>query len=369
MNGHDWDVLVRRDDFGVVDVREAAAPTLEPGGVRLSVERFGVTSNNVTYAYLGETAGYWDAFPAPAGWGRVPAWGFATVEASRHPDHAEGTRVFGLLPMSTQLTVSPEPAYGGFSDSAPHRRTMHPFYRRYRVVGPEDALDGIRTVVRSVFPASLLMVEVVSEKAAEFGAHVTALATSAASKTALGLAHALSGRDRATTHGLTSGGNLAFVRGTGLFDAVATYGDVGDADVTPPAILVDFAGNRAVASAVHGRFGDELALSLTAGGTHTEAFGATTRATGLPGPAPTRFFGPDTEAERIERIGEAAYASAYAVAEGELVAAVRHWLRVDDRSGADAVVRVLYDAFSGRLDADVVQVLHPNGRGTVPPAG
>ena len=368
MNGHNWDVLVRRDDFDVTDVRDATTPTLEPGEVRLSVERFGVTSNNVTYAYLGELISFWDAFPAPAGWGRVPAWGFATVEASRHPDHAEGTRVFGLVPMSTRFTVSPEPAYGGFSDSAPHRRTMHPFYRRYRVVGPEDALDGIRTVFRPLFPTSLILADVVSEKAAELGAHVTVLITSASSKTALGLAHALSGRERVTTHGLTSAGNLAFVRGTGLFDAVTSYDTVGDASLTSPVILLDFAGNRAVVSAVHECFGDDIALSLLVGGTHTEAFEGPTGTAGLPGPTPTQISGPALEAERIEQVGAAAYAASVDEAEGEFVAAARHWLRVDDQSGADAVVRVLADAFSGRLDADVVRVLHPNGRGTVPPA-
>ncbi len=364
-----WDVLVRRDDFDMREVRDAITPPLKQGDVRLSVERFAVTSNNVTYAYLGESVNYWDAFPAPAGWGRVPAWGFATIEASRHPDYAEGTRVFGLVPMSTQLTVSPEPAYGGFSDSAPHRWTMLPFYRRYRVVGPEDALDGIRTILRPLFPTSLLLADFVSEKAAELGADVTALVTSASSKTALGLAHALSGRDRVTTHGLTSAGNLAFVRGTGLFDAVTSYDTVEDASLTSPVILLDFAGNRPVVSAVHERFGDDLALSLIAGGTHTEAFESPTGTARLPGPTPKRISGPALEAERIERVGAAAYAASVDEAEGEFVAAARHWLRVHDQSGSDAVVRVLADAFSGRLDADVVQVLHPNGRRTAPPAG
>lgn len=356
-----WDVLVRRDDFDVTEVRDATTPTLEPGEVRLSVERFGVTSNNVTYAYLGESVNYWDAFPAPAGWGRVPAWGFATVEASRHPDYAEGTRVFGFVPMSTQLTVSPEPAYGGFSDSAPHRLMMHPFYRRYRVVGPEDALDGIRTVFRPLYPTSLLLADVVSAKAAELDAHVTALITSASSKTALGLAHALAGRDRVRTHGLTSTGNLTFVRGTGLFDTVTTYDTVEDTSVTTPVILMDFAGRQSVVSAVHERFGDDIALSQIVGGTHTEAFKAATGTARLPGPTPTRISGPALEAERIEQIGAAAYATAVDEAEGEFVTAAQHWLRVHDQSGSDAVVRVLADAFSGRLDADVVQVLHPNG--------
>lgn len=356
-----WDVLVRRDDFDRVEVREAATPTLEPGEIRLSVERFGITSNNVTYAYLGEAVNYWDAFPAPAGWGRIPAWGFATIEASRHPDHLEGARVFGLLPMSTQFTLSPVPAFGGFSDSAPHRQSMLPFYRRYRRVGPKDAFDGIRTIFRPLFPASLLLADVVSRKAAELGTDVTVLITSASSKTALGLAHALAGRDLVTTHGLTSARNLAFVRGTGLFETVTVYDIVEDSGVNSPVILVDFAGNQAVVSAVHERFSDDLALSLIAGGTHTAAFAAAPRRTGLPGPPPTRFSGPVAEAERIERVGAAAYFTAVDEAESEFVATAGHWLRVDDQSGANAVIRVLADAFSGRVDTGVVQVLHPNG--------
>lgn len=122
-----------------------------------------------------------------------------------------------------------------------------------------------------------------------------------------------------------------------------------------------FAGNRPVVSAVHERFGDDLALSLIVGGSHTEAFEGPTGTAELPGPTPTRISGPAVEAERIEQVGAAAYAAVVDEAEGEFVAAARHWLRVDDRSGADAVVRVLADAFLGRLGADIVQVLHPNG--------
>ena len=39
----------------------------------------------------------------------------------------------------------------------------------------------------------------------------------------------------------------------------------------PPVIFLDFAGRPPVFSAVHERFGDDLALSLIVGGTHVEA--------------------------------------------------------------------------------------------------
>ena len=45
----------------------------------LSVECFGLSSNNITYAVMGDAMSYWDFFEAEDGWGRVPVWGFATV--------------------------------------------------------------------------------------------------------------------------------------------------------------------------------------------------------------------------------------------------------------------------------------------------
>ena len=69
------EMLVRRGD--IRDVRFETA--LSKGDIELSqnqvllrIDKFGFTSNNVTYATLGEVMRYWDFFPAPKGWGRVP---------------------------------------------------------------------------------------------------------------------------------------------------------------------------------------------------------------------------------------------------------------------------------------------------------
>ena len=57
---------------------EAALPPLGDGEVRLRIESFSVTANNVTYAVVGDAFGYWNFFPAnaePIGdWGVVPMW-------------------------------------------------------------------------------------------------------------------------------------------------------------------------------------------------------------------------------------------------------------------------------------------------------
>ena len=52
---------------------------LAPGDVRLTLERFALTSNNISYALGGDFLDYWGFFPAESGWGRLPAMGYGIV--------------------------------------------------------------------------------------------------------------------------------------------------------------------------------------------------------------------------------------------------------------------------------------------------
>src|SRR5665811_2265828 len=123
------DFLVKRDDLRETRLVESDPPALEPGQALLRVESFGLTANNVTYAVMGEAMNYWDFFPAEDGWGRVPMWGFATVERSEAEGIEEGTRVFGYLPPSSHLLVTPVDADGsGFVDGTPHRAALPSAY-------------------------------------------------------------------------------------------------------------------------------------------------------------------------------------------------------------------------------------------------
>ncbi|MDX6599638.1 MAG: hypothetical protein QOE87_3525, partial [Gaiellales bacterium] len=76
------DFLVKRDDLHGCRIVETEPPALEDGQALLRVDSFGLTANNVTYAVFGDAMSYWSFFPAEEGWGRVPMWGFAEVEAS-----------------------------------------------------------------------------------------------------------------------------------------------------------------------------------------------------------------------------------------------------------------------------------------------
>ena len=78
-----WDYLIAKDDLTLAELRVAPAAELAEGEALLAVERFSVTANNVTYGAMGDAFGYWQFFPAPDGFGRIPVWGFATVVASK----------------------------------------------------------------------------------------------------------------------------------------------------------------------------------------------------------------------------------------------------------------------------------------------
>ena len=66
-------LLVRQDNLASTRLLTADDTPLEGGQVRVRVESFALTANNITYAALGDMLNYWQFFPTgEAGWGIVP---------------------------------------------------------------------------------------------------------------------------------------------------------------------------------------------------------------------------------------------------------------------------------------------------------
>ena len=156
------DFLVKRDDLRECRIAEGPAPEVEPGQALLRVATFGLTANNVTYAVFGEAMSYWGFFPAEDGWGRVPMWGFAEVEASKAEGVEPGTRLYGYLPPSSHLVVTPGGAGpAGFVDASPHRAALPSAYHRYLATGPDafyrDDTEEIQMLLRPLFFTSFLI--------------------------------------------------------------------------------------------------------------------------------------------------------------------------------------------------------------------
>jgi hypothetical protein len=348
------DFLVRRDDLHRTSVVPTALSALADGQVLLKVDAFAFTANNVTYAVFGDMLRYWEFFPAPEGWGRVPVWGFADVVASRHPAVPAGERFYGYLPMSSHLVVQPEHVSGaGFVDGSEHRRELPPVYNQYVRTATDPGYDAEREdaqmLLRPLFMTGFLIDDVLADQ--DFHGARAIVLSSASSKTAIGLASLLAGRAGRGYEvvGLTSPGNWSFVTSLGYYDRVVPYEAIADSladDV--PTVFVDMAGNGAVRDAVHRRCGDRLRYSCAVGGTHWERVAPAP--SDLPGAAPTFFFAPDRVRQRSEDWGMPELQRRMGVAWKHFVDQLDHWLKVTRGRGAADVERVYLATLDGAAD-------------------
>lgn len=343
MAAQGWDFLVLRSDLHETKIAPVAVPDPGEGEVLFRVESFALTANNITYAVAGDQIGYWRFFPHADGWGCIPAWGYGVVERSAHPDFVEGDRFYGYWPMASHMLARPRRTKTGFVDVVAHRADLPPTYNQY-VDAPADApLQDQRSLLNPLFMTGFLIDDLLTDNAL-FGAKSVILA-SASSRTALSLASLLKRAGQAKVVGLTSPGNGAFVESLGFYDQVILYDDIAAAPIETPAVLVDFAGDPKVRSAVHSRFADDLAYSCLVGITHWEG----ERAMGdLPGPAPTFFFAPDRIVKRRQDWGPGGLETRYAAAWDVFIADTPRWLTLERAEGPEAIDKAYHRVLEGR---------------------
>lgn len=355
------DFLVRRDDLRQTSL--AAAPDaceidLRPGEILLAIDRFGFSANNVTYAALGEAMHYWDFFPAPDGWGRIPVWGFADVARSAHDGIVEGERLFGYLPMSTHIVLRPDRVTeAGFADGAPHRAHLPAVYQRYSRVAadprydPED--EDQLALWRPLFMTSFGAADYLAENGLFGGRSV--VISSASSKTALGTAFLLS-RSRPAgcdVVGLTSPGNVEFCERLGYYDRVLPYADLERLSRESTAVFVDFAGDENLLDRARRHLGDSLRGSCIVGATHWEA----REPAALGGPGTEFFFLPPWLEKRRRDWGPGEFATRYGEAWGAFLPSASSWLRIVRSAGPEAVGSVYRELLDGSVRPGVGHIL------------
>ncbi len=351
------DFLVKRDDLRECRVVEAEAPGLEPGQALLRVARFGLTANNVTYAVFGEAMSYWDFFPAEEGWGHVPMWGFAEVERSEAEGVEVGTRVFGYLPPSSHLAVTPVDAgEAGFVDGSPRRAALPSAYHRYLATAADPFYradtEEIQMLLRPLFFTSFMIDDQLADEGLATRGPV--LISSASSKTAIAAAFMLAQREGVELVGLTSPRSVEFVAGLGIYDRAVAY-DAIDSLERGPAVFVDIAGDSAVRHAVHSHYGDELVHSMAVGVTHWEELGG--GGDELPGPRPTFFFAPTRVSKRSKDWGRDGLQARVADAWHPFCEWTGSWLETIPGQGFDAVRAAYLNVLEGRVDPTHAHVL------------
>ena len=333
------ELLVRHGDLATCKLVEGEPrrEDLRDGEAQLLVERLALTTNNITYAVYGDRLGYWRLFPAPEGWGRIPAWGYARVIGSRMSELSEGARFSGLVPIGRHVTVRPVPQPRGFMDVSPHRAELSPVYNLYRSV--EGQGDDADLIMRPLLGTAVVLDLALAERGLE--EVETVILTSASSKTAYGLAHLLRARPVRTV-ALTSGSRRAWVEELGIYDEVHTYEELSALPGSGGAVLVDFAGDGTLVRAIHERLAGALARSILVGFTHSR------QESGEPPPAGPElefFFAPDEIVRRGREFGQL-----YADAWRDFAPVVARALRIERITDGAQLMRVYRDLLDGRAD-------------------
>jgi len=349
---------VGRDELHRTRLVDVAREPLADQQVRVAVEAFGFTANNITYAVFGDAMRYWDFWPAEDGWGRVPVWGYGSVLESRHPAVDEGATYYGYWPMASEAVLTVAKAdERHLVEGSPYRVPLPSPYNSYSRAGGVPAHDpekrAHQMVLRPLFATGWLIADQIDAEDA-YGATQVVL-SSASSKTALSTAFVLARSGQVEVVGLTSPGNVAFCEATGSYDRVVTYDSVADLE-GDTAVYVDMSGNVEVRQAVHERFGGGLKHSAVVGATHwnAESEGGSGD---LPGPPPTFFFAPDRIATRIAEWGGTGFDERVDAGWDAFVAEGIDWMRIEEGSGPEEVERVYLEQLDGKADPSAGHVL------------
>ncbi|WP_279246973.1 DUF2855 family protein [Candidatus Litorirhabdus singularis] len=343
------DFLVNRSNLAEAKMASAVTPVAASGEAVLRVDKFALTANNITYGVAGDIIGYWNFFPAEAGWGRIPVWGIATVQSSEHPGMKVGDRFYGYFPMSTELLVKPERVTErGFFDAAEHRAELPIVYNQYSKMtvdnGFDPALDNHAMLYRPLFTTSFVLDDYLADN--DFFGADSVILGSASSKTAFGLAFMLQRRGGKKVIGLTSAGNVDFCKGLGLYNEVLTYAEVESLPQAASA-YVDMSGNGDVLRRLHHHLADNLLCSCGVGVTHHES-GLGQGSDDMPGAKPQMFFAPSQIVKRNEELGPEIYQQQIGEATQAFLAEVDNWVSIEEHafSDVDAVFHTILDGAS-----------------------
>jgi Protein of unknown function (DUF2855) len=347
-------LLVRKDHLPTTRLRTLDDEPLADGQVRVRVDSFSLTSNNITYAAFGDAMSYWQFYPTgEEGWGIVPVWGFGCVVQSQHPGVAVGERLYGYWPMASHAVLAParlSPA--SFVDAAEHRAKLHPVYNQLTRCAADPFYtadtEDLQSLLRPLFITSWLIDDFMADNAF-FGAD-TLLLSSASSKTAYGTASLLIKRPGVEVIGLTSAGNKAFCESLGCYSRVLAYEELDQVKADAASVYIDFAGNAPLRRTIHARMVN-LKYSCAIGGTHVENLGG---AKDLAGPPATLFFAPAQIKKRQGDWGPGEFGARMVKAWQAFVDQVSRpaqpWIHAEHHTGDQAVLAAYAHVLGGRGD-------------------
>ncbi|KAH9204048.1 hypothetical protein DL95DRAFT_529411 [Leptodontidium sp. 2 PMI_412] len=248
-------------------------PPLSPSSIRIRSTCLSLTTNNFTYARLGEMLGWFNIyllppstpseFSDPTRFGRIASWGYGEVIESTFDSIPKGMIVWGFLPIGTLAVDQQVSRFPGAEDDNqilnvdPHRKDTLPAYNWYLTYAPGTEFSQHElgwSSIRGLFGLSWLLNRFSfpwddKEPVHPAGVDVDKFQTGPWSKedsilkdavvvlfapggkTAASFAHQVRHARPADAQprkviGVTSTASKPFVDGTGFYDTVVLYDDI-----------------------------------------------------------------------------------------------------------------------------------------------
>jgi hypothetical protein len=351
---------VDKQNINTIRIAQASDEINTTACVTFDVERFAFTANNLTYFMVGEKLGYWQFFPpidaqGDTPWGVIPVWGIGKVTHSTLDDVEVGSRYFGYFPPATTLTMShAKVSDKNLIDCSSHRLPLPQGYNLYRLLpasnGKPDSSqpyqDNLQMLLWPLFITSYCLWEAVS--AIDVAQRQQVVIVSASSKTSLGLAFALKEQGVSTT-GVTSRKNMDMVKRVDVYDEVISYDDLASLPMVP-SVVVDMSGSAKVKEALTEYIGQQNMRYIQVGLTHWHDVTDEEQTDN------TFFFAPAHIQQRVAEIGAAEFSKQSSAFIFKAIAWSNAWLKVEERSGLEALADDFAQHCGGNIPANIGRV-------------
>ncbi|HUH73961.1 MAG TPA: DUF2855 family protein [Chitinophagales bacterium] len=350
-----YQLIVNRKDFHDFRISKTTPKSIEDGQILLKINQFAFTSNNITYAAVGEKVGYWNFFPVSEEEGIIPVWGFADVVESKSEEIIVGERFYGYYPMASHVVLLPtEIKNGNFTDGSSHRTSLPPIYNHYvnTKSDPGYSVEGeaFQSIFRPLFTTSFLIEDLFFDN--NFFGSKNIILTSASSKTATGLAFLLN--QRKAEHdiniiGLTSSEHKEFVTKLGFYDEVYTYDSLDKIELEKSSI-VDFSGNNQTQSELQEKLGDHLLYNCLVGMVDWQNRGKAA-ANGI------FFFAPTQANKRMKDWGPKVFQEKLSKAWISFTQNAENWMTIKETTTTEALSDLYIKMLDGNVDPSVGHIV------------
>jgi hypothetical protein len=353
-------LVVDRHDPTKFRIASTPLQSLNENQILLKIDKFGFTSNNITYIGLGNSFHYFDFFSFDATHSSVPVWGIATVVDSKSPKIVTGERIYGYFPMANYCVLEPiQIRLSHFYVSRPHlpadRQVYHQYFRaEHDPDFPKNDIDCSNMIIFRPLWGTAFFLQDFLEYNNYFETNQIII-SSASSRTAYCFALLLKNSNIKVT-GLTSSRNVSFVNSLNVYDHVVEYSDIETLDKLK-LLYVDVAGDSSLDQQLYAHLGDFIIQRVSVGMSHFDSKSNANFAKDISEKS-ILFFAPDWIKKRFEMSsGKEALIKKRIVKWKELLEFAQNSTKLEILFGEDALKDVYLKMLHGTVDPSVGLIL------------